>query len=337
MFLIFKIIKLSTGALGKLQGGLDWAQNKARDAGPIKSFRDNTKKSRDFASQNRARVRASSSVGKNPYKWLQRTGARSTLGTLGASGGYASVARQEEAEGAMKNAKLAHQDAIKGMGFGDIKQLDQEILDANVGDEVRGMRVTSEMQRVALASAAGNKDVDTIKKFASRGEQQSRKTYDTFVGEDGGFAALDPIAPHLSRTESGKITKSSNAGDELTVSLKNFATLKGDLVGDDKYKLDSSGRKIVGADGNFVKNDYSAGQKSVVDKLATRSAEEQAIAINQFATRDDLHEMSADAIALMGTIGGNGEAAKVIASNGNLKLITDPHGNLKAVASDSTT
>lgn len=136
-FFIFTLIKLSAGSLGKIQAGLDKAGQVVKDSGRVKSFRENAKKSGAESRKQKnldkiARYNTTLQGDDGSYKKtmarLGRANARSSLGTLGASGAFGRQLAGQEREGALKNSKVQIQEDMQDHGITDYDdQLDYQV------------------------------------------------------------------------------------------------------------------------------------------------------------------------------------------------------------------
>jgi hypothetical protein len=140
-FFIFTLIKLSAGSLGKIQAGLDSINAEqsqvVKDSGRVKSFRENAKKSGAESRKQKnldkiARYNTTLQGDDGSYKKtmarLGRANARSSLGTLGASGAFGRQLAGQEREGALKNSKVQIQEDMQDHGITDYDdQLDYQV------------------------------------------------------------------------------------------------------------------------------------------------------------------------------------------------------------------
>lgn len=114
-FLIFKLIKFSSGALGKIQGALDGVGKWGRERGAVKSFQENARKSVDVNRKNKhletigaqaAIINSDKNAARKGYARIRRGLARSSIGTLGATGAYGRQMAGQEREATLKNSRI---------------------------------------------------------------------------------------------------------------------------------------------------------------------------------------------------------------------------------------
>lgn len=353
IFLIGATYKFAGGAFASMANFTgkmgERARSGSKGAFGLKKVADNQKASRQYNSQLRGSRLAS---GNSKYSRIPgaKTLGRIQAGTAGAQGAYALKFSGSEDKTMLDNANSEWSGATKGLSYGDLIAAEKNVTEKSIGDMVqigdKDVKVTEELQRVALSSAASNKNVSVLENYArgqvSTVDQQgntiitqkssterarTENAYDTFIQTDGGFGTVDALAPDLTRSDfrnkdRGK-DRSELVGAQLTTSLQKFGTLKGAAY---------SGTDPITGKPKLAS--YSSRQKDVVDALAAKlnsgdmDDRRYAInAINQFSQREDLGQIDAGAVGLMGTLAG-GQAQAVVSSGGNQRLALDSNGNI---------
>jgi hypothetical protein len=329
-FLIFKLIKLSAGALGKIQGALDSAGKWTNDRGPIKSFKENAQKSAQTKRKNKnletignqtSIINSDANKVRKGYARLRRGVARSAIGTFGATGAYAEQLQGSEDRELMKDAKDTLNARLEGLDGGQQAQALRTILnDSNT---------TPQLQRQAIARAVQLGEVGLLQDY--RNNPANYRTFQTAMSTDGQFSALDAMAPYLTRADS--TTTAASASQQLEQSLKNFGSLKmGGIrergVASNQQQLDT----IAELQRRTTSIDTNTGAAVIEDRRFVTAA------INQFAQREDLGQLDPNLLALFHnvTFSDGRTAADVIQSGGNLKVTLDPStGATNVVTSDT--
>lgn len=372
LFLVTATFKFAGSVFGAITGGMNKLGNKVSGSGfGLRARQDAYKKlkneQRAMAINESSRRNMAKALDPNA-RMFRRLQGRSALGPAGYIPGIAGkrLNKAQQQYGAltdkldMDDAKLEWGGATKSLGHTGLMDAETAVIDTDIGQKAtfagadgktRSILVTPHVKRLALASAASSKnDAPLLRAAVAAGQPEELSpgvpnpnykpaevaAYNNFLGQDGGFGAVDSIAADASRGTPNDIVSAT----AMPAGLKNFGTQR------TSTHKDAAGNVVVDLDR----------QQAMIDQIhalslggafagtyghdadASKQKATAAAAISAFAARDDLKDIAPADIAKWSSIpieihGGGGavtNAAEVI--NGNYRVTIDPGtGNMVAV------
>ncbi|MCU0667245.1 MAG: hypothetical protein MUF85_01355 [Patescibacteria group bacterium] len=352
-FLIFKMIKFSGGALGKLQGVIDNTKSKISGNEGLKTWRQRKKESAKYYSDERARSAALGAQGylddkDNKNKRFRRAWNRRVLSNaqsrLGNSGYYGELQEAEmakildkaksDAEGQYTRAEASvGQNNHKKFNAWALTGLDEngEKKDTFIDEDTNAeIKWSEELQAAAVPKGLMFKHNDQVKKVIAEGKNRNDGTGAVIrrFAQDN-QSKLDELMPSLTRGRYGLEEK------------KDKGVVVKDKQGKPIIVMSGSTEKSFGSIGkiNASSDEFKEMTDAHVKGLTNDATKQRALDIINSVTipgtaSNDLDDYEKALREIDENLIDKGTIAMVKVSDGNLKLGFDPTGKIIAVKTD---